>query len=335
MTRYIDTHTEGEPTRVVIDGAPNLGAQSLLNQLQLLSKSYDDYRRFVVNEPRGSDALVGAILCKSPHKQCVAGVIFFNNVGYLSMCGHGIMGVAAALYYQGSIQHGLHVFDTPAGLVTVELQPEHLVVVRNVPSYVHQLDVSVHVDGWGEVRGDIAWGGNWFFLVDKSPLPLTSRNIHQLSLAADSVRKALLKKGITGREGAEIDHIEFFGPATVPGAHSKNFVLCPGGAYDRSPCGTGTSAKLASLAARGLLRAGEEWIQESIIGSSFRASYEIDRHEQISPTIKGRAFVCSEGRLIREKHDPYHNGICETSVANTIAANIIDDYPDVEQVSLN
>ena len=309
--RVIDSHTEGEPTRVIIEGGPELGGGPLQERVGRFRTSADFYRRMAIHEPRGSDALVGALLCEPEDASCVAGVIFFNNAGYLGMCGHGAMGVAVTLAYLGRIDLGVHRLETPVGVVEVNLVDANQVVIENVPSYRYRANVSVDVEELGTVTGDIAWGGNWFFLAEETPVPLTLENIRPLTDAAAKIRCALRSQDITGADGAEIDHIEFFGPAKSADANSRNFVYCPGGAYDRSPCGTGTSAKLACLAAAGKLQAGEIWIQESIIGSRFTATYRKNGDGQIVPRIAGRAYVCSEAWLLEQEGDPFRYGILQ------------------------
>ena len=304
----IDTHTGGEPTRVVIDGGPDLGNGSLQQRLQRMQRDADDFRRMLIDEPRGHEAIVGALLCEPCDRTCVDGVIFFNNRGYLNMCGHGAIGVVVALAYQGRIRPGPHKLETPVGIVTFQSHDANHVSIENVPSYRLHRDLEIEVDGFGKIRGDVAWGGNWFFLAE-SPVPLSLQHIDQLHLAAHNVRDSLHRVGLSGEGGSEIDHIEFFGPASSAGADSRNFVLCPGGAYDRSPCGTGTSAKLACLAADGKLEPGESWVQESIIGSRFTGSYRIGEGNRIVPTIKGSAYVCGESRLIIQDGDPFACGI--------------------------
>ena len=311
--RFVDSHTAGEPTRVIVDGGPDLGTGPLSQRVNRFRRDFDDVRRAAILEPRGWDVVVGALLVEPVDSACAAGVIFFNNVDYLGMCGHGAIGVAVTLAYLGRILPGRHLLETPVGQVAVQLTDANRAVIQNVPSYRLQSSVTINVDGIGQVTGDIAWGGNWFFLVENSPVPVEPHNMEELVRAAKSVRAALRHNNITGADGAEIDHIEFFGPPSAADAHSRNFVLCPGGAYDRSPCGTGTSAKLACLAADGKLNAGDTWIQESIIGSRFDASFQpgepMASVETILPTIAGRAYICSDGRLIRNADDPFANGI--------------------------
>lgn len=306
---YVDSHTEGEPTRVIIQGGPELGAGTINQKFDRLREYSDTFRRSVIKEPRGREALVGALLFEPSESSCVTGVIFFNNIGYLGMCGHGAIGVAVTLHHLGRIGLGKQQFETPVGIIEVDLLSPHEVAIENVPCFRLESHITVEVEGIGRVTGDIAWGGNWFFLVEDSPIPLSPDRIDQLSDAACRIRKALSRDRITGMDEAEIDHIEFFGKPLSPEADSRNFVYCPGGAFDRSPCGTGTSAKLACLAADGKLQPGEQWIQESIIGSRFKASYRIDHSNRIVPKITGRAFICSKGVLLRQPADPFKNGI--------------------------
>ena len=307
--RVVDSHTAGEPTRVVVDGGPDLGTTPLDAQRDRLREHHDDLRRAVILEPRGSDALVGAMLCRTPNEGCAAGVIFFNNVGYIGMCGHGAIGVAVTLAHLGRGGLGAMHLDTPVGTVAVELTAPNEARVENVESYCWRRDVAVEVEGLGTIRGDVAWGGNWFFLVDQAPVPLDLEHEVALTDAAKRIKAALARQGVTGADGAEVDHIELFGPPHADHANSRNFVLCPGDAYDRSPCGTGTSAKLACLAARGGLGPGEAWVQESVIGSHFTAWYRPATNGRIIPSISGQAFVCAEATLIRNPGDPFRDGI--------------------------
>ena len=309
--RVVDSHTAGEPTRVIVDGGPDLGDGPLAARLRRFAECHDDVRRSVVLEPRGSDALVGALLCPPTAPGCVTGVIFFNNVGYLGMCGHGAIGVAVTLAYLNRVDRGSLKLETTVGVVSVNLAKPNEATIENVASYRYRRDVALDVDGLGPIRGDVAWGGNWFFLVDTPPpVPITLHNVPELSDTARRIKAELSRKGITGADGAEIDHIELFEPARSRGVDSRNFVLCPGDAYDRSPCGTGTSAKVACLAQEGALAPGEEWVQESVIGSRFVARYRRNAKGEIIPSITGEAFVCGEATLIRQAGDPFKDGIC-------------------------
>ena len=304
--RVIDSHTGGEPTRLVLDGGPDLGVGPLAERVQRFRAEFDTYRSAIVNEPRGSDPLVGALLVKPHRADCDLGVIFFNNVGYIGMCGHGTIGLVASLAYAGKLTAGSINIDTPVGSVEVTLHADGRVSVANVASYRSAHDVEVQVPGIGSVRGDIAWGGNWFFLVSAHNQTIELQRIDSLTDFAWRVREAVNSQG-----HPMVDHVELFGPAAHTGAHSRNFVLCPGKAYDRSPCGTGTSAKLACLAADGRLAEGEPWIQESLIGSTFVTSYRwLDRVKgEIAPTITGTAHVTGEALLHLDPSDPFCWGI--------------------------
>ena len=306
--RVIDSHTEGEPTRVIVEGGPPLGPGQLAQRRQRFAREFDHFRRFAVTEPHGHEAMVGALLCEPHDPTCAAGVIFFDNAGYLGMCGHGTIGLAVTLAHMGRLRPGRHRFETPVGTVGVELVDSCTATVENVESYRFGEAISVEVEGLGEVRGDVAWGGNWFFLTSSAPCDLVLANVGKLTLAASSIRNGLNSAGIRGQDGAPIEHVEMFAPARSSDANSRNFVLCPGGAYDRSPCGTGTSAKLACLYADGKLRPGEVWVQESIIGSRFRASFEPGPNGGVLPRITGRAFVCAESTLVRDPKDPFRYG---------------------------
>jgi 4-hydroxyproline epimerase len=303
--RFVDSHTGGEPTRVVISGLPDLGSGSMAERLAEFRTRHDRYRSAIVNEPRGSDVIVGAALLHPVDTSCAAGIVFFNNVGYLGMCGHGTIGVIATLAHLGRIKPGLHRLETPVGIVTAELHTDGSVSVENVASYRKAKSVTVDVPGIGPVTGDVAWGGNWFFLVEQHGERMTLDNVERLTEWTWRVRQAVNAQGYP-----EVDHVEIFAAGSTSDADSRNFVLCPGKAYDRSPCGTGTSAKLACLAADGKLAEGEEWVQESIIGSVFRGSYR-RAGEQIIPTITGTAFVNSAGALLLDERDPFCWGIRE------------------------
>lgn len=304
----IDSHTGGEPTRVVLDGGPDLGGGPLSDRRILFAERFDRFRSAVVNEPRGSDVIVGAMLVEPHEPGCVAGVIFFNNVGPLGMCGHGAIGLAVTLAHLGRIAPGRHKLDTPVGVVGVEYHGGGRVSVENVPSYRYRTGVAVDVEGLGPVVGDVAWGGNWFFLAPESGR-LRPDRVEGLTARTTMIRRALERQGVTGADGAEIDHVELFGPPADPANHSRNFVLCPGGAYDRSPCGTGTSAKLACLAADGHLAPGDTWRQESVIGSVFEGSYQPAGQGRVHPIITGHAFVTAEATLLIDPADPLGEGI--------------------------
>ncbi len=306
--KVVDSHTGGEPTRVVVSGGPDLGNGPLSERLERFRSQHDCFRSAIVNEPRGSDVMVGALLCDPVDTDCAAGVIFFNNVGYLGMCGHGTIGLIATLAYLGRIEPGKYRIETPAGTVGAVLHESGEVTINNVASYRTAANVEVEVPAYGKVKGDVAWGGNWFYLVGDHHLELTLDNVESLTNFTWAIRQALREKGIAGDGGQEIDHIELFGPPRNAQADSRSFVLCPGKAYDRSPCGTGTSAKLACLYADGKIREGQIWRQESILGSVFEGTVNV-RDSKVYPSIKGSAFVNAEAELVLDPRDPLCMGI--------------------------
>ncbi|HVT72747.1 MAG TPA: proline racemase family protein [Lacunisphaera sp.] len=301
--QVLDSHTGGEPTRLVLDGGPDLGGGPLAERVKLFQEKHDAYRTAIVGEPRGYDALVGALLVPPHDKGCQFGVIFFNNVGYLGMCGHGTIGLLVSLAHLGRLQPGSLRVDTPVGPIEATLQAGGEVSFTNVPSYRKHQGLELYLPGVGDVACDIAWGGNWFCLIENHGQRLELDNLTQLTDYCARMRQAVSDSGFP-----EVDHVELFGPGTKPGANSRNFVLCPGKAYDRSPCGTGTSAKLACLAADGKLAPGDEWVQESIVGSVFRAKYR-KQGDKILPTITGTARVTGEATLLVAADDPFGWGI--------------------------
>ena len=310
--QVIDSHTGGEPTRLVIGGFPDLGRGSMAERRERFAREHDRWRRATMLEPRGNEVIVGALLCEPVNPAHAAGVIYFNNAGMIGMCGHGTIGLVTSLAHLGRIGPGRHVIETPVGPVTTTLHDDGSVSVRNVPAYRLHQGITVEVPGHGAVRGDVAWGGNWFFLVAEHGQRIAADNIAALSAFTWGLRQALESSGIRGRDGAVIDHIEIF--ADDAHADSRNFVLCPGRAYDRSPCGTGTSAKLACLAADGRLAPGQIWRQASVIGSVFEAHYEPgERAGEVVPTIRGRAHLSAEATLLiddeGEHADPFAWGI--------------------------
>jgi 4-hydroxyproline epimerase len=300
---FVDSHTAGEPTRLILEAPFDLGSGSLSERREIFAKRYDSYRRAFCTEPRASDTTVGALLVPPFDPGCSAGVIFFNNVGYLNMCGHGTIGLISTLEHLGRLQPGQHRIDTPVGPVSATLHPDGRVSVENVASYRTEKGFVLPVDGLGKVVGNIAWGGNWFFLIENHGLEITLENRAVLTDYCVRVKQALA----SNHQTQKIDHIELFGPSHI--ADSRNFVLCPGGAYDRSPCGTGTSAKLACLAAEGELSPGQIWRQESVIGTIFEAVYQLDAAGSVIPTITGSAFVTAKGEIVFDEHDPFQFGI--------------------------
>lgn len=303
----MDSHTEGEPTRAVVEGWPQPEGRTMADRRAFLLARQDRLRQAIACEPRGHDAVVGALLTPPVEPGSAAGVVFFNNTGALGMCGHGLIGVVRTLEFLGRLAPGAVRIDTPVGTVGAELEADGAVTIENVPASCHARDVAVAVPGLGLVTGDVAWGGNWFFLTELPHLPLDLANAPALTDAATRILEALRARGITGRDGAPIDHVELFGPPRRADADSRNFVLCPGLAYDRSPCGTGTSAKMAVLAARGRLAPGQRWRQESLTGSLFEGWLE-ERAGVLVPRVRGRAFVTGRATLLFDARDPFREG---------------------------
>jgi len=309
VVTVIDSHTEGEPTRVVVSGGPDLGGGDLRTRARLFEREFDQFRSGVACEPRGSEVVVGALLLEPVDPTATAAVIFFNDVGYLGMCGHGTIGLITTLAHMGRIGPGNHRIETPVGTVSAHLHSDGRVSVANVPSYRYRAAVAIDVPGFGRFTGDIAWAGNWFFLIGEHPYQIVLENRRELVIASTAIRAALVEAGITGENGGLIDHIEFFAPPSKPGASSRNFVLCPGASFDRSPCGTGTSAKMACLFADGKLKPGQTWIQEGILGTCFEGSITDGGDGQVLPVITGRAWITAESTLLFQASDPFASGI--------------------------
>lgn len=313
--KVIDSHTGGEPTRLIIDGGPDLGQGTMAERRARFQEQHDHLRAAVVNEPRGSDAFVGGLLCEPDDPSCDVGVIYFNNAGYINMCVHGTIGLAVTLDGLGRVPSHRHLrIETPVGVVGAQWDDSGNVTVANVPSYRDHADLRLAVDGFGTVTADVAWGGNWFLLVHEHALEVSFENIAKLTAFGNAARRALTHEGIRGSDGGEIDHIEIFAPAEGVDADSRNFVLCPGGAYDRSPCGTGTSAKLACLHAAGVLDEGAIWRQASIVGSIFEGWVTKDAHGQLIPHIRGNAHLMGETTLLLDPEDPFRYGITSATV---------------------
>lgn len=307
--RVIDSHTGGEPTRVILDGGPDLGSGSLAKRAQCLATEHQDFYLSVMREPRGQPAMVGALLVESVDPSCVAGVIYFDLAAVLGMCGHGTIGVAVTLAHLGRIGLGVHRIETPAGVVEVELSDPNTVTVTNVESRRVKRAVSVSVPGFGTVTGDLAYGGNWFYIIEPSPIPVEPGNLNALTDLGIAIRDAAQAEGVGGENGQLIDHIIFQGNDPSSKVHSRNFVLCPDDTYDRSPCGTGCSARLACLAAEGRLAPGQEIIQKSVIGSPYRLSYQPGTTGAIIPSITGQAFITAESTILFDPKDPFRGGI--------------------------
>ena len=311
--KAIDSHTGGEPTRIVIEGGPELGNGTLAERRVIFEEKFDSIRSAIVNEPRGADVLVGGLLCEPTDPAFAAGVIFFDTAGVLGMCGHGTIGLLVTLKHLGRVDIGQHKIETPVGPITATLLSNNRVQVENVESYRTQAGVEIDVPDYGKVVGDVAWGGNWFFCVTNSNEKLALSDVDRLRDITCRIRTTLAAANITGDDGHTIDHIELYGAPTSPNADSKNFVLCPSSTYDRSPCGTGTSAKMACLAADGKLEPGEIWRQESIVGSIFEGSVR-KSGDRFIPQITGEAHISGETTLLLDPNDPFVHGIDRSKI---------------------
>jgi len=302
--RVIDSHTGGEPTRTIVSDVPLVGS-SVAERLTDMQNRFDDLRKALIHEPRGSEVMVGALLLPPIDSRNTAGVIFFNNVGYLGMCGHGTIGVVETLRWLGKLQPGVHVLETCVGEVQVLLHEDRRVTLDNVPSYRIAKDLPVTLSSGETLLADIAYGGNHFALVDISHTDSMSRGPNILIQLSTEILQ------LVRHSYPDVDHVELFDRPSSPKWNSRSFVLCPGGQYDRSPCGTGTSAKLACLAADDKLSPGEIWHQESYIGSVFEASYQwVDKvSKSIRPSITSRAFVNGDLQIIVDPEDPFCWGI--------------------------
>lgn len=316
----IDSHTGGESTRIVVGGLPDeiaLAAHgSMAKRARILSEKFDWIRTSLCNEPRGSEVMVGAVCVEPSDPDCDAGIIFFNNVGLLGMCGHGTMALAVVLNHLGRTQPGLLRVDTPVGGVEATLENDGATVsIQNVPAFRYAEAVALDVPALGKtVHGDISWGGNWFFMVSDHGIDVDPAHMDELTQAAQAIQARIEESGLMADPDyldGTIDHIELFGPPSDPAlADSRSYVLCPGKQYDRSPCGTGVSAKVASLAASGTLPAGQLHRQESFIGSVFQSSWVPgSKPGLIVPTITGKAWVNGRLTVLFDPTDPFAAGI--------------------------
>ena len=305
----IDSHTGGMPTRVILDGGPDLGSGPLAERAQRLATEHEAFYKSILLEPRGQPGMVGALLVAPEDPRCETGVIYFDADAVLGMCGHGTIGLGVTLAHMGRIRPGTHRVETPVGVVSVDLLDANTVRVTNVESRRVRAAVQIEVGGYGSITGDLAFGGNWFFIVDPSPIPVNPGNIRALTDLTITIREACIAQGVHGENGELVDHVILQDQSPNKDVHSRNFVLCPDNQYDRSPCGTGSSARLACLAANGVLEAGEEIVQESVIGSPYVLSYQPGPNGGVIPTLTGQAHIMSEGRLVFAPNDPFRDGI--------------------------
>jgi 4-hydroxyproline epimerase len=314
--RVLDSHTIGEPTRLVIDewcaASLDLGTGSVRQRRDVFRERYDHLRRAIVADPRGVEAMVGVVLVPPTDPSCDLGAIYFNRVGYLDMCGHATIGLAVSLGHLGRISPGPFRLETPAGVVGVQWHGGTSVSFQCVsPRRIHRGLVVRCADGT-TVSGDVATSGLWFFICRDHGLSIDTEAISQLRDKAWAIRRSLAAAGVTGDTGEVIDHIVLMGPPQDPANHARNFVLCPDGAFDRSPCGTATSALVGCLHDDDLLAEGALWRQESILGGVYEAS--INRSGGVlMPTVRGQAWITAESTLHFAADDPYRTGLPQTT----------------------
>lgn len=332
IVHVVDSHTAGEPTRVVTGGLPNVPGATMADKRAFLRQHCDALRSGLVCEPRGHDAIVAAYLLPPCDPTAHAGVVFANDVGYLGMCGHGAIGVATTLLAMGMVAPASADgdteirLDTPVGTVVAQVAVRDgrpgAVRLRNVPSFLHARDVEVPVEGIGRVTVDVAWGGNWFAILpeDELGVAVEPERLPALLERTMAVREALIRHDVFGFDPAtgapqEIDHVEVYRVLRHPDARvaTRTMTLCPGRAYDRSPCGTGTSAKIATLHARGEIAPGDVFVNQSVIGTEFRARIlAVDRDGDrtlVTPEIEGQAWITGLQQLVFDPTDPLKSGL--------------------------
>ena len=328
VIQAVDSHTAGEPTRIVTGGLPPLAGASMAEKRTILQRDHDGLRRALVLEPRGHDAIVLAYLLPPCTPGAHLGVVFANDAGYLGMCGHGAIGVATVAVAMGMVAAVEPVtevvLDTPAGVVPCRVAVAggkvKSVTITNVPSFLFAQRVVVPVHGFGKVAADIAYGDNWFAFVEADQLGLMVEKTHLpvLMQAATAVREALVREGVRGRHpersGDEIvDHVKLFAPLAGDEPGARALTLCPGAAYDRSPCGTGTSAKLAVLHAKGELEIGAWFRSQSVLATEFRARVvretRVGPHPAIVPEVTGSAWITGFPTFVLDPEDPCRFGI--------------------------
>lgn len=310
--RVIDSHTIGEPTRLVIDeslvAGLDLGGGSVRERRDRFRERYDHVRQALVGDPRGTVAMVGVILLPPADPSCRFGAFCINRVGYLDMCGHATIGLAVTLGHLGRIEPGSFRLETPADVVGVTWHGGGEASFECVPPRRITKSLALACDDGARVTGDVATSGLWFFICRDHGLPVDSAGIPALTARAWAIRRALDARGITGTGGAVIDHVVLLGPPRDARNHGRAFVLCPDGAFDRSPCGTGTSALVGCLFEDGQLAEGHTWRQESVLGGVYEAS--IRRvGGMLVPTVRGSAWLTGETTLHFAGDDPYRTGI--------------------------
>jgi proline racemase len=321
----IDSHTMGEPTRIIVKGFPELAGNTMMERKKYLEENFDHYRTALMLEPRGHKDMFGAILTEPISKEADLGVIFMDTGGYLNMCGHGSIGSSTVAVETGLVKvtepYTEVVLEAPAGLIQARIKVEKGKAVEtsilNVPAFLYLKDVEVEIDGYGKIPLDISFGGSFFAMInaEKIGLTLNTENIGEITELGMKIIKKV-------NDTVEIKHpyldittvdlAEFYCSPTNAAANKKNVVIFGDNQVDRSPCGTGTSAKLALLYAKGELSIGEEFVYESITGSMFKGviteEIEINGYKAVLPQITGSAYITGFNRWVIDERDPLKDG---------------------------
>lgn len=323
--KVIDSHTMGEPTRIIYDGFPKLKGNTMMEKKNDLMEHYDFLRTALMLEPRGHRDMFGALLTEPVHEEAHFGVIFLESNGCLNMCGHGSIGAAAMIVETGMVEvkepYTEVVLDAPSGIIRTKVHVVEgkavEVSILNVPAFLYQQNQEIDVPGWGKIPFDISFGGSFFALVDteKIGLSLEIENVNRIT----ELGMALLDRM---KEEVEVKHpyldittvdlVEFYGPSKNTEANMKNCVIFGNAQVDRSPCGTGTSAKIATLYTKGELKIGQEFVYESITGSLFRGEVtkevEVGGYKAVIPQITGSAYITGINQYIIDEKDPLAYG---------------------------
>ncbi len=325
MFTAVDSHTEGMPTRVITGGMGVIPGATMNEKRLHFMEHLDDIRLLLMNEPRGHAAMSGAILQPSTRPDADWGVVYIEVSGCLPMCGHGTIGVATVLVETGMVEVVEPVttirLDTPAGLVIarVAVSDGHAdsVTIENVPSYSVRLDATVEVPGYGDIRYSLAFGGNFYAMVDLDAVNLEFDRANQQEILTAGLAIMTAINATDPPQHPLIDgvdhchHVEFIAPGSTA-AHSRHAMAIYPGWFDRSPCGTGTSARMAELWARGELALDQDFVNESFIGSQFIgrliAETTVAGIAAVIPTVTGRAWVTGIGQYLLDPADPFPTG---------------------------
>jgi len=329
FSRYIhaiDSHTMGEPTRVVVGGVPNIPGKTLPEKKAYLEKNMDYLRKAIMHEPRGHNDMFGSILVQPVSDEADIGIIFMDGGGYLNMCGHGTIGASTIAVETGMVPkvepYTELTLEAPAGLVKVRATVENgkvkEITFRNVPAFLYKQDVKINVPEIGEITLDISFGGSFFAIVDAKQLgvkivPENATKLKDIGLKIrDIVNKEIEIQHPTLEHIKTVDLVEIYDEPTNPEATLKNVVIFGEGQVDRSPCGTGTSAKLATLYAKGKIKEGELFVYESIIGTMFKGrvvgTTKVGDFDAVIPEITGSAYITGFNTFVIDEDDPMKYG---------------------------